>query len=96
MNHGQNSEPGLLGKLFALVAGALLLIVGFLFSVFLFAVIIAVGLLVWGYVWWKTREVRRAMREQSTGGGTVIEGEAIVVERSDDGDGQDGSSRPNS
>lgn len=94
MQQGQNSEPGLLGKLFALVAGALLLIVGFMFSVLLFAVIIAVGLLVWGYVWWKTREVRKAMREHPPGG-TVIEGEAVIVETAED-DGPDDSSRPKS
>ena len=33
------------------------------FSVALFAVIVTVGAAVWGYLWWKTRELRRAMRE---------------------------------
>ena len=33
------------------------------FSVVLFAVVASIGLLVWGYLWWKTRDLRKAMRE---------------------------------
>ena len=33
------------------------------FSVALFAVIVVVGAALWGYLWWKTRELRKAMRE---------------------------------
>ena len=32
-------------------------------SVALFAVVLTVGAIVWGYLWWKTRDLRKAMRE---------------------------------
>jgi hypothetical protein len=32
-------------------------------SIALFAVVLTVGAIVWGYLWWKTRDLRRAMRE---------------------------------
>lgn len=48
-------------------------------SVVVFAFIAVFGLTIWSYVWWKTRKLRRAMREQAPGG-QVIDGEAIVVE----------------
>lgn len=86
----KNGQPGLLEKLFALTAGAILLVLGFMFSVLLFGVIVSAGLLVWGYVWWKTRKLRRAMREQAprAEGGHVIEGEVIIVET------EEGEDRP--
>lgn len=65
--------------LFAFLAGAILLILGFVFSLVVFAVIVVLGLAVWGYVWWKTRKLRRAMQGQAPGG-RVIDGEATVVE----------------
>lgn len=76
--------PGPMKKLAAFVAGAALLVLGLMFSVVLLGIAIAVGLAVWGYLWWKTRELRRIMREHAaaapTGGnGNVIDGEAIVV-----------------
>jgi hypothetical protein len=32
-------------------------------SIALFAVVLTVGAIVWGYLWWKTRDLRKAMRE---------------------------------
>ena len=58
------------------VSAAVLLVVAFMFSLLVFAILAIVGVLVWGYLWWKTRELRRQMREQPPGG-RVIEGEAI-------------------
>ncbi len=69
----------MLRKAFALLAGAILLILGFMASVVVFAIVAVLGLALWGYVWWKTRKLRRAMQEQAPGG-QVIDGEAIVVE----------------
>ena len=66
-------------NLFALLAGVILLVLGFLFSLVVFAAIIALGLALWGYVWWKTRKLRGAMQEQAPAG-RVIDGEATVVE----------------
>lgn len=79
MRRIETSTPGLLEKLVAFVAGAILLVVGFMFSMMLFAIIVVAGLLAWAYLWWKTRELRRAMRENPPGG-RVIDGEVIVVD----------------
>jgi hypothetical protein len=74
-----NQQPGFFTKLLTLLASVALLIVGLMFSVLFLAVIAAVGLVVWGYFWWKTRELRKVMRERPPGG-HVVEGEAVVVE----------------
>ena len=66
-------------NVFALLIAAILLILGFIFSVVVLAVIAGLGLALWAYLWWKTRKLRRAMQEQAPGG-QVIDGEAIVVE----------------
>jgi len=79
LHHGQSPQPGPLGKLLALVAGAILLIVGFLFSVVFLVIVAVAGLTAWAYFWWKTRKLRQAMREHPPGG-QVIDGEAIVVD----------------
>ena len=71
------SEPGLLGKIVTMVAGVLLLAAAFMLSLLVFAVVAVVALGVLGYFWWKTRELRRQMREHPPGG-RVIEGEVIV------------------
>ena len=63
----------------ALLTAAILLIVGFMFSLVVLAVIAVLGLAVWGYLWWKTRQLRRAMQEHAPDG-QVIDGEAIVVD----------------
>jgi UPF0716 family protein affecting phage T7 exclusion len=76
-------ETGLLGKAITLIAGAVLLVLGFMFSLVLLAVIAVAGLAAWGYFWWKTRALRKAMQEQPLnppGDGHVIEGEAVVIE----------------
>lgn len=89
--------PGPLGKLVALIAGATLLVLGFMFSIVLLAVVAAVGLCVWIYLWWKTRGLRRVLREQQATrtatpaeeNGQIIEGEAIVVEEREPPPGHD-------
>ncbi|HUL42431.1 MAG TPA: hypothetical protein VLV32_11095 [Burkholderiales bacterium] len=67
------NAPGL--KVLTYVVAAALLIVAFMFSLLVFAILVIAGLLAWGYLWWKTRELRRQMRERPPGG-RVIEGEA--------------------
>jgi ABC-type bacteriocin/lantibiotic exporter with double-glycine peptidase domain len=81
------NQPGPLGKLLALIFGAILLVLGFMFSLVILAVAAVVGLVAFGYFWWKTRELRRILREQQAAaasarpaGGEVFEGEAVVVE----------------
>jgi hypothetical protein len=85
-------EPGPLGKLLALLVGAMLLVLGFMFSVVILAAVVVVGLAAFGWFWWKTRELRKVLREQAEAqaaqaaygpapaDGEIIEGEAIVVE----------------
>ena len=69
----------MLRNAFALITGAILLALGFMFSLVLFAVIAIVGLALWGYVRWKTRKLRRTMQERAPSNGHVIDGESIVV-----------------
>lgn len=66
----------MLGKLVALVAGTALLVLAFVFSVVLLAALVTGGLVLFGYFWWKTRALRKRLRENPPGG-HVIEGEVI-------------------
>lgn len=63
------------------MAGMILLVLGFMFSLVILALIAVAGLAAWGWFWWKTRELRKAMK-QHPAGGHVIDGEAIVVDDS--------------
>jgi|SRR5688572_23983194 hypothetical protein len=65
-----------LAKTLAVAVGATLLVVAFMFSLIVFALLAAAGLLVLGYLWWRTRDLRRHLRERPPGG-HVIEGEMI-------------------
>lgn len=72
----------LLGKLLAFTLGAAFLVLAFMFSLVALAVIAVGGLLVWGWLWWKTRAIRKQLREQgppaaSHDDSQVIEGEVI-------------------
>ena len=76
---------GPLGQIFALLAGVILLVLGFMFSVVLLVVFVAFGLLLGSWFFWKTRHLRKAMREAGPmnsppADGVVIEGEAVIVE----------------
>lgn len=73
------NRTGPLGKLLALALGVVLLVLAFMFSIVLLAVAAVAGAALWGYVWWKTRALRRAMREHSDEG-VVIEGEGRVID----------------
>jgi len=77
------NASGLPAKVLTFASAAVLLVVAFMFSLLVFAILVTVGLLVWGYLWWKTRELRRQMRERPPGG-RVIEGEAIRDDESHD------------
>jgi hypothetical protein len=72
---------------FKRIAGALvgigLLIAGLIFASVILAVAAVLALLVWGWLMWRTRHLRRAMAEAEQraakqAGGTVIEGEYRV------------------
>jgi UPF0716 family protein affecting phage T7 exclusion len=77
----QAGEPSLLTRILAAIAGAILLVLGFMFSLVILVLIAVAGLAAWGWFWWKTRELRKAMKQRPAGG-HVIDGEAIVVDDS--------------
>lgn len=82
-----------MSKLLALIATAALIVFGLMFSAVLLLVIVTAGGIAFAYLWWKTRTLRRLMREQAMGGvvnpaeafkgevyeGEIIEGEVKVV-----------------
>ncbi|MCB1906124.1 MAG: hypothetical protein KDH15_02045 [Rhodocyclaceae bacterium] len=88
---GPAQAGGWLQKIGAVIATLVVFGLALTFSVVLFAVVASIGLLVWGYLWWKTRDLRKAMREhaahgrpgtagpggQATGAGEILEGEVI-------------------
>ena len=49
----------LIQRLLGIVLGALFLLAVFVFASLALGVILAVGLVVWGWLWWKTRALRR-------------------------------------
>lgn len=82
-------ETGPVGKFITAIVGAILLVLGFMFSIVLIAIVVVVGLGVWGWYWWKTRAIRQQINERMrehaeqprhAPGGDIIEGEAVVVE----------------
>ncbi|OYW31281.1 MAG: hypothetical protein B7Z51_05460 [Methyloversatilis sp. 12-65-5] len=57
-------QTGPFGKIVAALVGTVLLVLGLMFSVVIIAVAIAFGLVIWGWIWWKTRALRQQMRDQ--------------------------------
>ena len=72
----QANASGWMGKVLTFAAGAVLLVVGLVFSLVVFALATTAAVLFLGFFWWKTREQRRQMRERPPGG-RIIDGEAI-------------------
>jgi O-antigen/teichoic acid export membrane protein len=72
--------PGVLGKVLAIAAGIVVMAAAFVFSILVFAVIAVAGLLLWAYLWWKTRELRKHLRERPPGGHTI---EGVVIREVD-------------
>lgn len=78
-----NQPPkSLAGKLLSLILGAAFLVLAFMFSLVALAVVAVGGLAVWGWLWWKTRAIRKQMREQGpmaapADEGYIIEGEVV-------------------
>lgn len=99
-------SPGLLARIFAILAAALIAIVSLMFSIVVFAIALAIGAVVWGWLWWKTRELRKQMRQDplfreaarqaaqgTPGQGDVIEG-VVIREVPDDSEQGRGPRRP--
>lgn len=78
-----SARPSLLGKLIGSVIMAAMLVLGLMFSMVLLVVVLTLGTLAFGYYWWKTRALRRAMQAsvpQANSDGQVFEGEAVVID----------------
>jgi hypothetical protein len=84
----------LAARIAAAVLGVFAFGLAMMFSALIFAGLALAGLTLWAYFWWKTRALRRTMREEMrapgfgtpaderwsrTGGANVIEGEAVRV-----------------
>lgn len=67
---------GLIGRLLTAVASAAVLVVAFMVSLVIFSAVATVALTGGVFLWWKTRALRRQLRERPLGG-RVIEGEVI-------------------
>jgi len=76
-------RTGILGKILATLASAVVLVVAFTISLFVFATVAAIAFVVVGYLWWKTRTLRKQMREHPPGG-RVFEGEVVQHVDADD------------
>jgi hypothetical protein len=81
-------SPSPLRKLVALILTIAMLGLVLMFSAVLLVIIAIIGTLGWAYLWWKTRELRKRMRnfvprdvaqEHKASNDDVIEGEVIRV-----------------
>lgn len=76
--------PGMLQKAAAFLLTLAMFVLVLMFSVVLFVIVLTAGAIAMGYFWWRTRELRKKMREHPPGGavieGEVIEGEVIEGE----------------
>lgn len=68
LGHNANPAPGgsLLGRLLTIVVGSAALVGALVFSAVLFVILALIGLIVGAFLWWKTRALRKQMREQMT------------------------------
>jgi len=64
-----------LQRIVGALLGVALFVAAFVFASLFLAFAAAAGLVIWGWLWWRTRRLRRELRERD---GTVIEGEYRV------------------
>ena len=57
-------------RLLGALLGLLFVVAVFVFTSLIVAALLAVGIVVWGWLWWRTRALRRSERS-----GAVVEGE---------------------
>ena len=61
---------GLIQRIVGVVLGLLFLLAVFVFASLVLGILLAVGLVVWGWLWWRSRSLPEGGR-----GGTIIEGQ---------------------
>lgn len=71
---------GLIQRIVGVLLGLLFLVAVFVFASLALGILLAVGLVVWGWLWWRTRSLRSPRAGSS--GGVVVEGEYRDVTRS--------------
>ena len=69
---------GVLQRVVGAVLGLAFFVAVFIFASFVIGALLAVGLVMWAWLWWRTRSLRKAARA-----GEVIEGEYHDVTRYD-------------
>lgn len=70
------NPPKLLQRVIGAALGVALFVSAFIFASVILAIAAAAALIIWGWLWWRTRAIRRAARESE---GVVIEGESRVI-----------------
>ncbi|MBL8534851.1 MAG: hypothetical protein JNL33_13450 [Betaproteobacteria bacterium] len=60
---GEARGKGIVGTLLTVILGAVAIVGAVLFSVVILAVALVVGAVLVGYFWWRTRHVRKQLRE---------------------------------
>ena len=86
----------LFSKIITGIVSVVLLALAITFSLVFLAVLVVAGIIFWLYFWWKTRRFRHALENQISAaksgtsvshhpsGGTIIEGEAVRLEKKDE------------
>ncbi len=75
-SQGDIEPPSVLGRVAAAIVGTIALVVAFMFSVVALAIVAVIIVIAVGYLWWKTRDLRRHLRENPPGG-RVIDGYSL-------------------
>jgi hypothetical protein len=74
-------SPTLPDKIAKLLVSIVVVGLSLMFSALLLVIIVTVGAMIWGYLWWKSRDLREQMRQYSSvqysSSDVVIEGEVI-------------------
>jgi hypothetical protein len=78
--HTATNLPNPLRKMVVFVLTVVLIGLVFMFSMVVLAIILVAGAIAWGYLWWKTRELRKQMRNFPPRG-VVMEGEVVEGEK---------------
>jgi len=91
LTNSSSRPPSVLRKAGAMVATVALAGVALMFSAVLLTLVLSIGAMAFAYLWWKTRDLRKQMRnmpprdatmETEVFEGEVIEGEAVRVDES--------------
>lgn len=86
LSHTATKPPGLLRKIAAFILAAALVALVLMISAVMFAIILIAGTAAFAYLWWKTRELRKQMRDfrahgemmgDEMSGGVVKEDEVV-------------------